>query len=261
MLTRAQLLAKGISEADADEILSSYEDSGSNPLESLRKALDGGEESALFKADDGDEDDEKEDGAKEGDDDDEGYDEEYMKKYMKKYMKSNPESAKKMAEEAGIFGEKMEKAASGIDIAADGAVIEMADLAPYLSAQQETISGMLKAMNVIAAKVETIQAQNAEAYSLLGKTARVNMVTAEALEKAMSVSTGRRGAVTADLEKARTSEVGTAQEIYQTLAKAMKNGNGLAGEVLSVFESLGKNVKALNKAQIQFIQQLKQEEK
>ena len=84
MITKEELLQKGIDASEADKIISALEAQveNSSPLEALNKALnDDPEMDSLFKAA------KKGEGDEDEDEDEEEYDEKFMKK-MKKYMKS-----------------------------------------------------------------------------------------------------------------------------------------------------------------------------
>ena len=143
-----ELLQKGITEDVADEIIAAFSDSeDEDSLQALQKALEDNPDKNmddLVKA-------AKKGGDEEGDEgDDDDYDEKFMKKYMKRYMKENKKSSEKTAKEAGLFGDKMEKAIDGIDLDSEAAVIEMEDLKPVLETIGEAIDVMSKAIPELA---------------------------------------------------------------------------------------------------------------
>ena len=112
MITKEELLQKGIDPEKADMIIAALEGQkdDSSPLALLKAEMSGGSEELLFKA----KGEGKGDGDGDNDDDDADYDEEYMRKYMKKYMKANKKEASSAAKEVGLFAEKMEKAINDI---------------------------------------------------------------------------------------------------------------------------------------------------
>ena len=130
MITKEELLQKGIDPEKADMIIAALEGQkdDSSPLALLKAEMSGGSEELLFKA----KGEGKGDGDGDEDDDEADYDEEYMKKYMKKYMKANKKEASSAAKEVGLFAEKMEKAINDIPSDAEGAVVEMAELSDFL---------------------------------------------------------------------------------------------------------------------------------
>jgi hypothetical protein len=91
MLSKDELLQKGVSEEVANEIIAAFEadPQDENSLLALQKALDGSDETdqTLSKAKGDDKDKDGKD--KEPDDDDDDYNEKYMKKHMVRYMKEN----------------------------------------------------------------------------------------------------------------------------------------------------------------------------
>jgi hypothetical protein len=250
-MTREELLEKGVSEEVADEIVAAFEDSSSsNSLELLEKALSAPKEESLFKADDENpEEEEKE------------YDEEYMKKYMKKYMKENKSACMKAAKEAGIFADEMKKAIDDIDLNAEGAVIEMADLTPVLTSQIDFNEKMVKAMEDLAEKVTFIAEHSVQNYDLMQKAARVQVEQAKALDGVLSQPNGRKGVIAhADLAKASTVTGGLTPEMnnafYSTLFKATKGGDHKAGEIISLFESANRDIRALTPEHRQYVNDL-----
>lgn len=255
MITKEELLQKGMSEADADEIISKLEtdsEDNENSLQALQKALDSNDsnEEILSKADGGDEEE------SEGKEDD--YDEKYMKKYMKRYMKANKASCQKMMKELGSANEKMNKAIDDVDIDSEGAVVEMTDLAPYLENQKEFNESMVKAIETMSEMIEVISSQNEKSYDLMKKAATVQVEQAEAIGDYFSKPQGRKGVVASEsLAKAsEESNIAEPNVIYQKLFKAVKEGDKQAGQVISAFESAGKNIKFLNNAHKNYIQNL-----
>ena len=83
MLTKEELLQKGISEEMADEIIAGFSDSDEeSSLQALQKALgENPEMDDLFKAEKGEKKEEEDE-----DEDKEDYNDSYMKKHMKRYM-------------------------------------------------------------------------------------------------------------------------------------------------------------------------------
>lgn len=257
MITKKELLAKGIDPATADEILASMDRENDSPLANLRKAMNGENEmNSLFKAEhsepDGDE-----DGDGDGDGDEDDYDEEYMKKYMKKYMKANKELCKADAEDVGLFDKEMKKAIENMDFDAEGAVVEMTDLAPFLDSQLQFNSKMAKAIMSLAKGVELIIEQNAEGYSLLHKASAVQIETAEIISGISKTPNGRKGMITQDLVKARTVVGGVSpMAVWNVLAKAINNGDMKAGDIGSKFESSGRRFDFLNPEEQNYVKEL-----
>ena len=255
-MTKEELLSKGVSEDVADEIILAMDtqEDEQDSLSALQKALDDVPEEMelLEKAEDEDEDDE----------DKEDYDEKYMKKYMKRYMKANKGSCQKMMKELGDAGEKMSKAIDDFDEDADGAVIEMAELAPILEEQSELNAKMLKAIVVLSDQIESITEVSAKNYDLMTKAAKVQVEQAKGLQDFMSVPSGRKGVVAgAPLEKAIQPDATKFapednQIIYQSLMKAVKEGDRNAGLVISAFDSKGKDANRLNTVQKKYIHEL-----
>ena len=255
MLTKEQLLQKGISPAVADEILAAANNQEDSSLLALQKALKGDDMDSLFKAGEGNGGQDPDDN---GDDDDD-YDEEYMKKYMKKFMVANKSACTKAAKEVGLFGDEMKKAIDGIDMNADGAIIEMADLSDYLDAQVKFNSKLTKAFDTLLERVEIIAEQNAAGYSLLHKASTLQADMAEGMGSFLNSPAGRKGVTTVDMGKAKgvvTQNAANTNAIYTVLFKAMQSGDEKADMVLSAFESAGKNINKLDKGKQAFIAQL-----
>jgi hypothetical protein len=251
MITKDELLQKGISDEVADEIIAGLSDEGSeNSLQALEKALKGETQESLFKGygggkkKDEDEDDDEDDDADEGEEKD--YDEKYMKKHMKKYMKENKEEMEK------CYG-TMKKAISDIDPDSDGAVVEMSDLNPLLQSQAEMTNSMRKAIDAIAEQVALISDNSEKSYNLMQKAAAVQLEQAKGVDTYLSGSQGRRGVVST-MTKAVNPE--TTNEVYKALFKAVREGDRKAGEIISAFESSGKNLNALSVSAKQYIHDL-----
>jgi hypothetical protein len=163
MLTKEELLQKGVSEAVADEIIASAalesKEDPENSLQLLEKALNEGSdtkgqeepgEEPLAKA--------KEEKEKKDDSEDEDYDEKYMKKHMPRYMKENKKACGKVAKEAGLYADELKKAIDEVDKNYDGAIMEMADLKPVLEKIPTVIDSMAKAIEDISrAKILFLQ--------------------------------------------------------------------------------------------------------
>ena len=235
-MNKEQLMAKGLSPEAADEVIASFAgaDAGS-PILELHKAVKKGASVDLFKAEEDDEDDEKAGDGDEEDDDD-------------------MEKGEAIEEDE----EDLEKAISDFNTSGEGAVVEMADLAPYLRATAKFNKSMLKAVSSLVAENKTIKAQNKELFELMHKAASVQVFTAEALEKAMSLPAGRKGVTTVpaqELAKAKAIS-SDAKGIYVTLEKAMTIGDKRAGFILSAFESVGKRVEKLDQSSRDYISEL-----
>lgn len=256
-MTKDELLEKGIAEETADEIVAAFSNSEEDSLLTLQKALDDSPEmDGLFKADKKAE--ESEDGDSEDEDD---YNEAYMKKYMKRYMKENKKSSAKAAKEVGIFGEKMEKAISDIDTDSEGAVVEMTDLAPFLSTQSEFNESMVKAISELAGSIDLVSAQAEKSYDLMQKSAKVQVEQARGMDDFLSTPQGRKGVIaSADMQKAQIVSADQNEEIYKVLMKAVKEKDHTAGQIISAFESRGKNANMLNKVQKEYINDLLKKE-
>jgi hypothetical protein len=245
MITKEELLQKGISEEVADDIMSklSNEDETENSLQALQKAVGGDDDSKKSKK--------KKD--EDEDDDDEEYDKAYMKKYMKRYMKENEKDDKDEDDDS----KKMKKAIEEVNLDADGAVVEMEDLKPFLNAQSEFNSKMAKAFEDISSKIEVIESRQANSYDLMQKAAKVQIEQANSLSEFMSQPQGRKGVV-ADIKMQKAVE-NTAEQskiAYEVLMKAVRSGDAMAGQVISVFESHGKNINRLNEPQRAYINKL-----
>jgi len=253
-MTRDELLQKGVSEDVADEIIAAFEEAESphNSLELLEKALnkDSDKEESLFKAEDKDEDDEDED----------DYDEQYMKKYMRRYMQANKKSCGKMAKELGIYGEEMKKAIEDIDTDAEGAVVEMTDLKPFLDSQSEFNEQMTKAIQELSSQIIAITNQTESGFDLLEKAARVQVEQAKAIDGFFSVPQGRKGAVSQGVAMRKAAELPVSpearQHVYSVLMKATKGGDRKAGEIISTFESAGQNINLLSQEQRHYVNEL-----
>ena len=264
MLSKDELLQKGVSEEVANEIIAAFEadPQDENSLLALQKALDGSDETdqTLSKAKGDDKDKDGKD--KEPDDDDDDYNEKYIKKHMVRYMKENKSSVKKGMKDAGLFADKMEKALEDIDTDT-GAIIELNDFGPYLAAQREFNSEMLKALEMIVGQNEVISANLEKSFSLMQKAAKAQIDQATLVQGFMGKPVGRKGVIVADMSKADKNVdpngLFTPEETklaYQLLFKATKEGNSDAGTVISAFESSGKNPNILNKSHKKFIRDL-----
>jgi len=249
MLTKEELLEKGLSEEVADEIISSFNDSSeeSTPLSDLRKALEDedSEMESLFKAED-EEDEEEEEKEEKGD-------AEYMK--MKRYMKQKGAVAcQKMMKELGFS--KMNKAIEDFDTDADGAVVEMADLKPVLAEQAEINSVMAKAIDTLAGAIDVISGKMDKSFDLMQKAGRLQVKIGEGLSDFLSTPQGRKG-VTAPqsqvMEKAISINKSQNELVYSTLMKAVQKGDKEAGIVISAFESHGHDANRLNAKQKEYI--------
>jgi hypothetical protein len=257
MITKEELLQKGIDPEKADMIIAALEGQkdDSSPLALLKAEMDGGSEmDTLFKA----KGEGKGDGDGDDDDDDADYDEEYMKKYMKKYMKANKKEASNAAKEVGLFAEKMEKAINDIPSDAEGAVVEMADLSEFLDSQALFNEKMAKAVEAIVDRIEIIANQNVENYSLLHKAAAVTAETAEIISGIGNMPQGRKGVVVADMEKAvKTAPVNVdSKVVYSVLMKAVASGDKVAGQIGSKFESAGKRFNLLAPKEQEYVNEL-----
>lgn len=253
MLTKEELLQKGISESVADEIISAFSEEEDNSLQALQKALD--DDPAmddLIKADGGD--------SKNSDDEKDDYDESYMKKYMKRYMKENKKSCGKMMKDLGESGDDMKKAVDNVDLDSEGAIVEMTDLAPFLKDQAAFNEKMVKAVSELAESIDLISAKTEKNYDLMQKAAKVQVEQATELDKFLNVSEGRKGVV-ADVKMSKATDAAKFSPednkiIYKSLMKAVKDGDQMAGQVISAFESGGQNANRLNPSQKQFINEL-----
>jgi len=252
MLTKEELLEKGLSDEVADEVIASFSDENEDPLQALNKAInDEPEMDTLFKADEG----EAKKSEKEDEDDD--YDEKFMKKHMKRYMKENKKSCGEDAKEAGIFGDEMKKAIDEFDTDSEGAVIEMTDLKPILEQFGTAIETMSKAIPELASRVDLISAQHDESFDVLKKAAKVTALQAESLGSFLETPTGRKGVVaSADMMKAQTVAVDRNKQVHEVLLKAVKEKDLKAGEIIGMFESAGHQYQALTKADKEYISNL-----
>jgi hypothetical protein len=251
-MTRDELLEKGVSADVADEIIAAFDEKGSeNSLELLEKALaQDDKQESLFKAEE--EEEEEEEGEKE-------YDEEYMRKYMKKYMKANMSACKKAAKELGMFSEDMKKAIDDVNIDAEGAVVEMTDLAPFLESQREFNEQMAKAVSTLANEISVIAAQTENGFDVMHKAARVQLEQARAFDEFMATPSGRKGVTaTANMQKAVEYTVTPEQkrEVYSALFKATRSGDHKAGEIISIYESSGQNLHVLTPEQKLYVNDL-----
>jgi hypothetical protein len=247
MVTKESLLAKGLSPAEVDEIISAMTGQDDNSLLALKKALE--PDKGLFKAEGEKEGDDIDDKELNGDDDDYEAGKKYMKKHMARYMKENKKECRKAAEDAELFGEKkMAKAIEGLDMSADGAVVEMADLSPVLDAIPESYNALTKAINALVEKTELIIAQNDQAFDVMRKAAAVTADTADSMGSFFKTPQGRKGVQVGDMTKAVPAGSGMdPREVYKVLAKAAFNDkDAKAAGILEVFESSGKQIKALN---------------
>lgn len=250
MITKEELLQKGMTPEDADEILAKAgTPENSSPLEALKKAIEREDDmETLFKAKKGEGEEEEDD-----DDEDEEYDEKFMKK-MKKYMKSKgKEEHEEPDGDEGMFG-KMKKAVDEIDPNAEGGVIEMADLTPVLDAMVETVQTLSKAVANLNRKMDVISEKNDSTLSLMAKAAAVQVETAEIITEMGNKPMGRKGALMTDMSKAKPVVDGKA--VWTTLVKALNNGDMVAGAIGSKFESAGKNFNALNKDEQKYVNEL-----
>lgn len=250
-MTKEELLSKGLSETDADEVIASFSGSTEeSPLQSLEKALGSvASEEQLIKAEEG------EKGEKEDEEDKEEYNEKYMKKHMKRYMKENQKSCKSMMKELGGSESEMKKAVEDMDFEnLEAAVIETEDLKPILEKQMEFNSEMTKAISLLSEQIETISSQTEKNYDLMEKAAKVTLDQAKGLDSFLSVPNGRKGVVhDKNMQKATEFSPEQNKVVYDVLLKATKEGDSTAGGILSVFESYNKNLSVLNTDQRQYI--------
>lgn len=248
MLTKEQMLQKGVSEEAADEIIASYSFT-EDPLLDLQKALDDPSED-LLKAES-----EKEDEDENEDEDD--FDEKYMKKYMQRFMKKNSSYCSKMMKKLNSSNEKMEKAISDIDLDAEGAIVEMTDLSPFLENQSVFNQTMVKAIDCLSNQIDGIVKSSEKSFDLMQKAAKVQVEQAKLFSNISSTSNGRKGVlVNEDLSKAGDVLKSHGDIIYTELLKATQTGDKNAGYILSAFESSGKNANLLNESQKKYINNL-----
>lgn len=255
-MTKEELLQKGITEDLADEIVASFsDDTDGDPLQALRKAIDAGQDGDLFKAKGGEGKGKDEEDEDEEDEDKNEYNERYMKKHMKRYMKENEKEFE--GDLKKCFG-NMKKAAE-IDSDSDGAVVEMADLQPFLNSQVDMIDGLCKAISEINEKVNEIAQQTDKNQDIMLKAAKVQVEQADSVNKFLSGSQtgGPRGIVaTKDMQKAMNNSKDSNVLAYKTLMKATLNGDKNAGQIISAFESVGKNLSRLTASQQQYVNDL-----
>lgn len=257
-MTKEELLLKGLSEKDADEIIASFSEAEKgvkDPLQALKKAIGDddvdpeGDEAILAKAKK-----DEEDGGEE-----DTYDAEYMKKHMKRYMMENKKACKKMGEDMGLYQEKMKKAIDDIDIDADGVIVDMEDLTPFLDAQKDTIEHLAKAVDSINDQLEVIVSQGSVSYDLLNKASVVHVNVAETLNKAMSLTSGRKGLTESELiekGKKNTDKNTERKKVWNVLHKALSSGDRKAGELMSKFESTGQRYNLLTEPERSYVQNL-----
>jgi hypothetical protein len=244
--SKEELLAKGIDPIVADEIIASYDrtDDGT-PLSKLEKALKPkkkNDEQSLFKAEKGEKEGDAEDDAEPDDDEDD----------KEKFMKKNKKAMKKAEEEDEDEEDEkeMKKAFDSIDRTAPGAVVEMEDLAPSLSAIHKSFSSLLKAVNDLSNRVDTIVSQNEESYSLMHKAAELQVETSKGLSSVLSIPAGRKGVTASvNMEKAQgiNTDLANRALVYQVLAKAVKLKDPIGGAIAERYESAGHDIRALSK--------------
>jgi len=260
-ITKEDLLQKGMSEADADEIISKLETEDElDSLQALEKALSNDDKTTvvddqnLNKADDGGGDDDE--GDKDSDDD------EKMMKYMKSKGKAR---CQKMMKKLGYSSEKMQKAIDDIDLESEGAVVEMNDLAPFLEAQANIFDEMIKAIGELSSQIVLISSQNDKSYDLMQKASTVQFEHATAFKDYLKVPQGRKGVASVEksMEKAKKHEFveGDQKIVYSTLLKATQGGDRKAGSILSVYESSGQNINMLSDDKKRYISNLLKEDK
>jgi hypothetical protein len=246
-MTKEELLRKGISEKDADEIIAAFSENPEeeDSLQSLQKALAGDPPvENLHKASGGDDEDPE-------DQDNKDYDESYMKKNMKRFMKENKKACQKMMKDVGASSEEMHKAIDDIDPEYDGAVVEMTELKPFLDSMKNVVETMSKAMAEINGRVDVVSAQVDQSYDLMKKAAQLQVDQAEVfkgVDKFLSGSQGTKGVfANADMSKAAPVAVNQNQRkiVHSALMKAVKNGDKTAGLVISAFESCGQDINCL----------------
>lgn len=245
--SKEELLAKGIDPTVADEIVASYDQSNDGtPLSKLEKALKPKkktDEQSLFKAEKGEKKGDAEDDAEPDDDEDDEEKEKYMKKNQKACKKAEEEDKDEEEEE-----KEMKKAIDALDRSAPGAVVEMEDLTPTLSAIQKSMSSMFKAVSILSARIDKIVAQNDDSYDLMHKAAELQVETSKGLASVLSLPAGRKGIVATPMEKAHGVEAMTNQKlVYQVLAKAISMKDPIAGAIAERYESVGKNINMLSK--------------
>jgi hypothetical protein len=242
--TKNELLAKGIDPTVADEIIASYDRSSEdeNPLTRLEKALKPkkeNDEQSLFKAEEGEKDG---DPANDNEPDEDEDDEKFMKKNKKAMKKAEDDEDEEK-------GEEMKKAFDSIDRSAPGAVVEMEDLAPAISAIQKSFSSLLKAVSVLSSRVDKIVAQNEESYDLMHKAAELQVETSKGLSSVLALPTGRKSVSTVNMEKAVAvnADLTNRQLVYQVLAKGVQMKDPIAGAIAERYESAGHDIRVLSK--------------
>lgn len=245
MTPKDLLLQKGFTEEEADQMITALsEKETQNPLPLLKAVLTKKPDEVFGKA-----------AAKEEDDED--YSADYMKKHMKRFMKENKESYTDMEDDSDMAKKKMKKAVEEMDPDADGAVLDMVDLKPYLTAQGKTIETLAKAVKAINETLEVVMTQGAQNYHLAEATAAVNVETAEMLQKAMGKSMGRKGqTVDEKMQKAIETKHADSETKWQALFKATQNGDPRAGSIIGVFESNNRSTKNLPKSDVLYIDEL-----
>jgi hypothetical protein len=252
-VTKEELLQKGLSEEEADGVVAKYSSEPTledDPLQALNKAL-GQEKATTDKADLN-----KAEKDEEDDNDEKEYDANYMKKNMKRYMKENKKACQKLMKEMDMYTDKMQKAEEEIDTSSDGVVVEMDDLSPYLTAQNEAFEQLAKAVVSINEQLEVIRDQGVQSYDLMQKAGKVNAMTYETFNKAMSISTGKKGVMASEkMNKAEKLKENSHNQ-WEILYKATKAGNIKAGDVIGKFETAGRNINLLNPEDQAFIQNL-----
>lgn len=247
-MTKEELLQKGISEEDADQIIASFSENSQdedNPLEALQKALkddDSGMDD-LSKAEKGEEKDSE---------DEKEYDEKFMKK-MKRYMK---EKGKMFKDEK----EDMKKAVDELDLDSEGAVIEMSDLAPILEKQADFNEKMSKAIEDIAVNMSVISEKSEKGFDIMKKAAIVTAEQASGLSGFLKTPAGRKGVIADEKMAKAQGSVNDSKKIWKVLMKAIRNEDRVAGDIMGAFESAGQNVNLLKKSQKEYIGELLKEE-
>jgi len=242
MLTKEELLLKGVLEDVADEIIASFSEDPDTSLQSLEKALDGPETDDLFKAGKGDE----------GEDEDEGENEDEDKEYGKKFMKK----MKRYMKENKAYGDEMKKAVDDVNYDADAAIMETVDLEPVLKSMVEFSESLVKAIGEISENIEVVSKKSDMNYDLLQKSAKVQVEQAKAQSDFLSIPKGRKGVVAnEDMSKAvvMNSEKNMNVVVHEKLMKAVMDKVPGAGEIISVFESRNKDIANMNTEQRKLI--------
>jgi hypothetical protein len=257
-MTKEELLQKGLSEEVADEVIAAFEaeKNPENSLQLLEKALnEGTPEEDLLKAKKDEENDDS------GDEKEDDYNEEYMKKYMKRYMKANKKACGKMAKEVGLYGDDMKKAVEDIDADAEGAVIEMVDLKPFLDKQLLVNESMAKAIEDISGQVLSISAKQESTFDIMKKAANLQIDQAKSMGQYLSTPMGRKGKTSftaKEMTKAQelTVDPNSIKKVYSVLMKATQNKDRRAGEIISKFESCKKDITQLSGPERKYIGEL-----